>query len=287
MPPDAVSNKISEILQERIKKQQLEVPMLPEVAGKVLRLTQDPESEASDLAKLIQSDQTLAGNVMRIANSAAYSPNSQMVSLQQAITRLGMRVVAEIAVSASVNSSMFNTPGYEKHISYEIRYSLASGLWAKEVARACRKNVEAAFLAGLLHDIGRPVAIQSILEIAKENNLNPSKDTVFDLEEEFQQEIGLCVLETWEMASSVISSVRYFNNYSEAHPAQLQTMIVVAGAKVANYFLCEEDRGKVCLSEEELKSTEVFGDLNLYPDQVDELLERESAVTSALEAMTT
>ncbi len=287
MPPDALSNTIKELLRARIDKGQLEVPMLPEVAGKVLRLTQDPDSEASDLSRLIQSDQTLAGNVMRIANSAAYSPNSQMVSLQQAITRLGMRVVAEIAISASVNSSMFNAPGYEKHINYEIRYSLASGLWAKEVARACRKNVEAAFLSGLLHDIGRPVTVQSVIEIAKENKFNPTKDDVFNLEEEFQQEIGLRVLEKWEMASSVISSVRYFNDYSEPHPAQLQTMIVVAGAKVADYFLCEADRGKTCITEEELKSATVFGDLNLYPDQVDELLEREAAVVSALEAMTT
>ena len=141
MPDSNLYTLVSEKLHSKIERNQLEVPMLPEVAGKVVRLTQDPESDASELAKLIQSDQTLAGHVMRVANSAAYSPNSSMVSLQQAITRLGMKLIAEIALGASINSTLFNTPGFEKHISYELKYSLAAGIWAKEVARSCRKNV--------------------------------------------------------------------------------------------------------------------------------------------------
>lgn len=277
---------ISQKLEERIAANNLDVPMLPEVAGKVVRLTQDPDSEASSLAKLIQSDQTLAGNVMRIANSAAYSPSSQMVSLQQAITRLGMRIVAEIALSASINTAMFNTPGFEKHINYQIKYSLASGLWAKEVARVCRKNVEAAFLAGLLHAIGRPVAIHAILEIAQQQHLRPSKGEVLALEEQFQQQVGLRVLEKWEMPSSVCSSLQYFLNYGEDHPAQQQTMIVVAGASIAGHFMCEEQEDQQCTTEEELLQQPVFGDLNLYPDQLAQLLEREALVASSLEAMT-
>lgn len=277
---------ISEELQKRIEANKLEVPLLPEVAGKVVRLTQDPDSEASDLAKLIQSDQTLAGHVMRVANSAAYSPNSTMVSLQQAITRLGMRLIAEIALSASINTRLFNTPGFEKHIAYEIKYSLASALWAKEVARACRKNVEAAFLSGLLHDIGRPVAIQSSLEIAQSLKITPSKEEILHLEQKHQHQIGVKVVETWEMPSSVIETIRYFNDYTQKHSVQLQTMIVKGGALVASHFMCEDDCDGECMGIEELKEQGVFADLNLYPDQVDELLEREEAVNNTLETMT-
>ena len=286
MPPDNdVIALISEQLQARIDQHDLEVPLLPEVAGKVVRLTQDPESEAADLAKLIQSDQTLAGHVMRVANSAAYSPSSSMVSLQQAITRLGMKLIAEIALSASINGQLFNTPGFEAHIAFQIRYSLAAGLWAKEVARACRKNVEAAFLAGLLHDIGRPVAIQSALEIAKKLNLKPTKQNILSIEAAFQQQIGVTVVEKWEMPQSVCDSVKYFHDYKAAHSAQLQTMIVYGGAQVASHFMCEDEQLGACMTLEELKEQGVFADLNLYPDQVEELLEKEEHINSALEAM--
>ncbi|WP_086934736.1 HDOD domain-containing protein [Agarilytica rhodophyticola] len=278
---------VCEKLTERIEKKQLQVPMLPEVAGKVVRLTQDPESESADLAKLIQSDQILAAKVMRIANSAAYSPNSSMVSLQQAITRLGMKLITEIALSASVNTELFNTPGFESHIAYEIKYSLLTGLWAKEVARACRKNVEAAFLTGLLHDIGRPVAIQTILEITRKLDINLSKADVFKIENKFQQEIGVSVVKKWEMPNSVCQSVEFFHNYSSPHSTQTQTMLVFAGALISHHFICEETEGEKaeCMTIEEVKEQPVFGDLNLYPDQIDELLEKEEAINSTLEAM--
>ena len=64
------NQSIVQMLSQKIEKDQIEVPMLPEVANKVMRLTQDPDSESGDLARLISSDQTLAGHVMRIANSA-------------------------------------------------------------------------------------------------------------------------------------------------------------------------------------------------------------------------
>lgn len=285
MSPSPGLSQISAELELRISNNSLEVPMLPKVAGNVVRLTQDPDSEAADLAKLIQSDQSLAGNVMQVANSAAYSPNSSMVSLQQAIARLGMKLITEIALSASVNTRLFNTPGFESHIAYELKYSLAAGLWAKEVARACRKNVEAAFLVGLLHDIGRPVVIQSVLEIIKELGTQATKDDVFLLEKQFQQKVGLCVVERWEMPSSVCHSVKYFHNYSEPHSAQMQTMIVVAGALISGHLMCEAENKEECMPLEELKAQSVFADLNLYPDQIDQLLEKEGQVNSALEAM--
>lgn len=281
---------VSEKLEQLISKRTLDVPLLPEVAGKVVRLTQDPDSEAADLAKLIQSDQTLAGHVMRVANSAAYSPNSSMVSLQQAITRLGMKLMAEIALSASINTRLFNTPGFEQHISYEIKYSLASGLWAKEVARACRKNVEAGFLAGLMHDIGRPVAIQSILDIAEKLKLKLDKSEILKLEEQFQNEIGVCVVEKWEMPKSVCQSVEYFHKYTEPHSVQMQTMIVVAGSRIASHYMSEmndEIDKTECETIDELKEQSVFADLNLYPEQIETLLEKADSVNGAVEAMYT
>ncbi len=285
MSPSPSLSQIVAELENRISNNSLEVPMLPKVAGNVVRLTQDPESEAADLAKLIQSDQSLAGNVMKVANSATYSPNSSMVSLQQAIARLGMKLITEIALSASVNTRLFNTPGFESHIAYELKSSLAAGLWAKEVARACRKNVEAAFLAGLLHDIGQPVVVQTTLEIAQQLGAQISKDDVYLLEKQFQQKVSLCVVERWEMPSSVCHTVQYFHNYSEPHSAQMQTMIVVAGVLIASHLMCETDNEEECLPLDELKAQSVFADLNLYPDQIDQLLERADHVNSALEVM--
>lgn len=267
-----------------LKHGDIEVPMLPEVASKVVRLTQNPESDALELAKLIQGDQTLAGHVMRVANSAAYSPNASMVSLQQAITRLGMRIISEIALAASINTSLFNTPGHEKHIQYVLNCSLAAGLWAKETARSCRKNVEAAFLAGLLNDIGRPVAVQSAIAASKKLNAPLSKDDIKEIELATKQKFGLAVLEQWEMPEAVKNVVSYFDRYDDDHEGQQQTMIVVAGTAIAQYFHCDDNESN-CPDKAELLAHPVFAKINLYQDEVETLLEKKDAVNSAMEAM--
>ncbi|TVZ37939.1 HD-like signal output (HDOD) protein [Alteromonadaceae bacterium 2753L.S.0a.02] len=268
----------------QIRSNQIDVPMLPEVAGRVVRLTQDPKSDAMQLAKLIQSDQILAGHVMRVANSALYSPNATLISLQQAIARLGMKLISEIALAASINSSLFNAPGFESHIQYEIRYSLLAGLWAKEIARACRRNVEAAFLTGLLHDIGRPVATQTIISVAKDIKFTIDKRSLISLEDKYQRAIGVKVVEQWEMPQIVIEVVRHFDDYQNAGDAIKPTMIARAGAEFADHFMCEQGQ-EGCLTRDQLVVQPVLADLDLYQDEILEILEKEPAVQSAMEAL--
>lgn len=275
---------IDQAIAEMLEKKDFEVPMLPEVAGKVVQLTQDPESDATALAKLIQGDQTLASHVMRVANSAAYSPNTNLVSLQQAISRLGMNLISDIALAASINSSLFNAPGFEKHIKAQLRHALASALWAKEVARACRRNVEAAFIAGLLHNIGKPAAVQAIVKMARKHKYPITKEEFVALETKFHSGFGLEIVQEWEMPEAVINAVRYFNDYSTTHDTMNQTMITVGGERFASHFSCEPSQG-VCISLEELKAENVLAALDLYQDEIETLLEKNEQVTATLEAM--
>ncbi len=277
-------NIVIQAIHHQLETKEVDVPMLPEVAGNVVSLTQNPDSDAADLAKLIQADQTLAAHVMRVANSAAYSPNASIVSLQQALARLGMQTITEIALAASINSSLFNTPGYEDYVNYVIKCSLASALWAKETARACRKNVEAAFLAALLNDIGRPVAIQLALEEANKLDVALSREDILEIEKATKRSIGATVVDAWEMPSSVKEVINYFDQYHEAHTNQLQTMIVVAGTQIAHHYYCDESI-EVCPSRNELSEHPVFAEINLYHDEVEQLLSKEDNVKSAMEAM--
>jgi HD-like signal output (HDOD) protein len=275
---------ISQAILEKLETNDVDVPMLPEVAGNVVSLTQNPDSDASDLAKLIQADQTLAAHVMRVANSAAYSPNASIVSLQQALARLGMQTITEIALAASINSSLFNTPGFEGYVNYVIKCSLASALWAKETARACRKNVEAAFLAALLNDIGRPVTVQLAIEEADKLGISLSREDILELEKATKKSISVKVVEAWEMPIAVKEVIHHFDCYHEEHSNQLQTQIVVAGTLIGHHYYCDESI-EVCPCRAELAEHPVFPEINLYENEVEQLLAREEAVKSAMEAM--
>ena len=273
------SSELAVAVRQHVDKGDFEVPLLPEVARKVIELLQTPDADAVRLARLIQGDQTLAGHVMRVANSAAYSPSSTIVSLQQAIARLGINLIGEIALAASVNGKLFNVACYETHIKKIWQHALATALWSKEISRMCRKNVEASFLCGLLHSIGRPVVLQLIVDTAKELHCSPSHELVLKLENEHHREVGCNVIQCWKMPALVTEAVNYFNHYDAAPQYGELAATITAASQLSTYQLYP-DSG----NEESLKTLPALTFLNLYQDDIEKLLALNDSVQKHMES---
>ena len=271
---------LTPMLDQMIADGDIEVPMLPEVANKAVTLAQNPDSNANEMANLISADQSLAAHVMRIANSAAYTPNGSLTSLQQAIARLGMALISEIAVAASIGTKMFNTPGYEDHIGKIWCHALATALWAKEIARKIRSNVETSFLSGLLHSVGRPVVVQASLDLSMKSGISLSPEEVYFVEDQYYQKIGVAVVENWGMPKVIKEVIAYLEEPNCAPNASDQTAIIRAAALFAHHMLDAE-----LVSKDDLIENPVLGSLNLYPDEIEALLEKSDIVRSSMETM--
>jgi HD-like signal output (HDOD) protein len=265
--------QIAALLAAQIEKKEIDVPMLPEVAHKALRLTQDPDSTATAMANLIQSDQSLAAHVMRIANSVAYTPLANLVSLQQAVARLGMGAMSEIALAASVGAKLFNTPGYEAYIAQQWQHALATGLWAKEIARQTRSNVEVAFLAGLLHSIGRPAVLQTILDLAELHEIALSEQEISELESSYQHATSEMVVNSWEMPSLVTAAIAHYPNYENAPVASKQAAQINLAILYASHMLDPDQ-----IEESELLTSPALTILNIYQDEAEALLAKSESV---------
>ena len=133
---------------------------LPRVCAELAQLTAQHATDAAQLAKLIQSDPSLAGEIMRVANSPALRPRAAVVSLQQAVSWLGVAEVRNIAIAVMLRGEVFNAPGHEPESEDLWREAWLAGLWAKEIARERRKHVESAFLAALMHRTGAALALK-------------------------------------------------------------------------------------------------------------------------------
>src|SRR5882672_9489984 len=192
---DARAAAIRAAVAERLATGTFDVPMLPQVASQVGMLASSTDADAARLSALIHRDPVLAGHVLRIANSPAYMPRMPIVSLQQAVARLGLQTVAEIAFAASIQGGVFKVPGYEAVLLRLWRHALTSGAFAKEVARARRLNVESAFLCGLLHAVGKPALLQVATDVARSIGVDLDAATLFELLEELHATIGLRIAE--------------------------------------------------------------------------------------------
>ena len=267
-------------LQERIESDSLDLPLLPQVANQVMTLSQDPDADAAKLSSLIHQDQALAGQILRIANSPAYMPRSTIVSLQQAVSWLGMKMLADLALMVSFQNGVFRVAGYDPEIKVMWKHALATALYGKEIARMKRHNVENAFLCGLLHTMGKPVVLQTVVDIQKQYGVTLSWDIMNTFLTDLHVQVGVKLATSWELPAQVIESIMYYANYSQA-PSTNKTAMATC---LADYF-ASALLGPTEQDEEVLRSLPVIQDLNLYPEEVTALLEPGPTIRQTVDSM--
>jgi HD-like signal output (HDOD) protein len=129
----------------------------PFTINKVLQITNDEKSGASQLARAITVDPAITAHLLRIANSVFFaSANRRISSIRDAIVRIGFRETKRI-VTGMLVMKLFDPQ--TKNLGFDRvdfwYHSLAAGLFAERVSKFMGDvNPEEAFLAGLLHDIG-------------------------------------------------------------------------------------------------------------------------------------
>ena len=253
----------------------LKLPVLPNVAMEVLSSSLDDSADAARLAGLIQQDQALATHVLRVVNSPAFRGSAEIVALQQAIARLGMVRIREIALTASLKNAMSSKGSFTELMDEAWKQGLSAGLWSKEVARATRRNVEQAYLCGLLHNIGQSLVA---VDLGKRDPALPLSDAAY-LMQALGREAGIALVNEWQLPPAVATCITHLGTFATAGDEADEVAVVEVGSGVALASLSGElNAGEV------LKSLAVQH-LNLYPDDVDELLANEEFIQTTLESM--
>ncbi|HEX7510906.1 MAG TPA: HDOD domain-containing protein, partial [Chitinivibrionales bacterium] len=145
------------------------LPTLPAIVGRVLRIVNNPESCAKDLAAAVEQDVTLSAKILRLANSAFYGIPKTVTSINGAVVILGFKVIRTIVLSLTVfdmfpgdsKSPLFNRTAFWRHCT---SCALIARSLARRLTGVYPFDAEEAFCAGLLHDIGKVVMEQYIHE---------------------------------------------------------------------------------------------------------------------------
>lgn len=264
-----------------VDRKELDLPVLPEVPSKVLAMTMNPEMNINELADLIHRDQALAGHVLRISNSAAYAGARQIASLTQAITRLGARLVGDIAFSISLQSNVFRIKGYESVVKQLWNHSLASGLFGKEIARTHRRNIEGQYLCGLLHTIGKPVILQAAIDLQDNLGLKLNKPTANILMDDFHASVGSILTYSWGLPDIVSKTCLYYQQYEDAPVYRDETAATYLSGRLAMHL-----NDPAAVTEEAVREDPAFQELNFYQDDIQRIFDHSEQITELLAAMT-
>ena len=135
-------------------KDNKELSSLPQVLAEVIRVTNNEDSSAKELADVILKDPALTARVLRIVNSPFYGPIREISTVNQAVVTLGIRAIKALALSTGLYRMYEGKEGAVDRMRFW-RHSLETAIACREIARLCDyRPEEEAFVAGLMHDLG-------------------------------------------------------------------------------------------------------------------------------------
>lgn len=204
------------------------LPAMPQTLLKLINLCQTDDAGMAELAELIGSDVGLMSKVLSIANSAAYHRGGPNVGLMQALSTMGADMIKTLVISESV----FQTFSAFPHSgSTDLRNFWQHGLTTAVLSRALAKKMaypftEEAYLAGLLHDVGR-LALLAAAPNEYSQNFQAKDDLILcEVEQETLQishtEAGAWLIERWNLGPAIADGVLYHHEnpsrLESAHP---------------------------------------------------------------------
>lgn len=217
-----------------------DLPPLPQVAAQVLRLAADPDSTTEELQRVIATDQALAAQILKIANSAMFGMVREVTTLTQAIMTLGFSTIKSIVIASSArNLYKRGGTGLQERLLWE--HALVTAISARAYARSFRNSrVEEAFLGGLMHDIGKAVMDLKFPERYGAMVRTIYNEDVDGLESELDlfgfdhAMVGEAILHAWNLPRSLENTVRWHHDPVHA-PAEDQalTACVALGNQLA------------------------------------------------------
>ena len=136
----------------------MNLPFQPHVLSAILKLRDDSMMNFHDLENLIKSDQNLTTLILKVANSSFYYRGNEVKTLQQAIGMIGFQTVISFAMTGSVKNA-FDMANYSNFKRLVWQHSIVTGIISRDLAaRLGYKELrEEAFIAGILHDIGKVI----------------------------------------------------------------------------------------------------------------------------------
>jgi putative nucleotidyltransferase with HDIG domain len=266
-------------LEQKLHAGALELPLLPGVAMDITSAAAREDVDARSIAEMLKRDASLSAHVLRIVNSPVYSPRAQIVSLQQAVARVGAVKIREIALVIACRTGVFKAKGYEREIDEVFRHSIATALFAQEIARHTRNNVEDAFLCGLLHDVGRPVLLQALLTLLREAHVNVEREALLELVRELHESAGAALAKAWKLPDTAVTALAKHHSPDIEHEA-VPVRIVALADRFAHLAFDSD-----ALTPEAMTGHPALAALEIYPDVLDKIIKRASVVRDTTGAL--
>ena len=205
-------NRLKPIILKKLK----DLYQLPEVAIRILNLMADPNLIVKKISEFIETNQEITSKVLKIANSAYYGMCGKITSIRHAAIVLGYKILGEIVITAGFKNILD-----KKLLEYSYdhldlwNHSLSVAYGSKFIfSKENPSLINAAYTAGLIHDVGKIVLDELVLEKKEEikSFVEKEDNTFLEAESHFfnfnHAEIAFELCRQWDFPESISTAIK-------------------------------------------------------------------------------
>ena len=237
MSVEKLASELEVILTKRIQSDQLVLPTMPAVAIKVAEILKDPDAGMKEVAAQLEKDPVLAARALRMATSAAFAGGGKKVTLQEALARLGTKTIKSLLVEASASKLFVSrNPQINEQLKVLWEHSVAVGTMARDVlALTGASDSEGAYLAGLLHDVGKPVVATMLLELERQLTEVYQRNWIdsgewLEVIAKVHRPVGVALGERWQLPGPIVACIRESQEYDKGERNSFPNAVCFANA---------------------------------------------------------
>lgn len=233
------------------------IPVPNFVVTKVIELVNRPDVSAMELTQIIERDPNLSIRIMKLANSAYYGLPQKITNLSHAVMILGFKTLRNLVIGVYAHDAFFSSKiDTQKTSSDEMWWHLVSTAIATEnVSNAVGYiNKEEAFLAGMLHDIGKvilaklfPKYIDALITLASMKSLTYEQA---EKEMEFPDHVFVAkyLLEKWKFPEMIRIPIEYHHNPSGVEDESFKDITyIIHASDIVSSILNQKAAGNYAL----------------------------------------
>jgi len=186
-------------LREQICRQPIDLPVFNSVALELLQLLADQSAEISDVIKIINKDSALSIQILKMANSPAYAGRSASATIKESVNRLGIKQITNLAMAASqadIHTSSIPLVNEMMKQLWIHSYASALGCQSLAVNTGNKEIADQAYMAGLLHDIGKLYLLKAMEQIHLSGKIEfeLGKETLLEVFSDMHVEQGVRIM---------------------------------------------------------------------------------------------
>jgi HD-like signal output (HDOD) protein len=250
----ALRNLLAEESIKHIVSSMDSIPSLPSLYAEIIEELHSPDASIQKVGKIVSKDMGMTAKILQLVNSAFFGLRRHVASPAQAVSLLGLDTIKALVLSVHIFTQFDTQKATCLSLQRLWRHSFLTGVLAKAIAKEENLKqilVDDSFMAGLLHDLGKPILAVNFperygeaQELSKVKNL-PLWEAEKEIFSVTHSEVGAYLAGLWGLPDSAVGGLAFHHSPAQWQGQGFSPLLAVHVANVLEHREDSSDREQV------------------------------------------